>query len=48
MLTGSRFIRITAGFVRGFANLEDVMCIYTDAKSFDEELATTISIARVM
>ncbi len=43
MLTGSRFIRITAGFVRSFAGLEDLMCIYTDADAFDEALVSSIA-----
>lgn len=43
MLTGSRFIRITAAFVRTFASLEDVMCIYTDADAFDEALAASVA-----
>jgi hypothetical protein len=38
MLVGSRFIEVTADFVRRFAALEGVMRIYTDAKAFDEEL----------
>lgn len=42
MLTGSRFIQITAGFVRSFSNLDDVMRIYTDATAFDEALATSV------
>lgn len=42
MLTGSRYIEITAGFVRSFSSLEDVMRIYTDAAAFDESLARSI------
>ena len=43
MLTGSRFIQITAGFVRSFASLEDLMRIYTDSEAFDEALAASIT-----
>jgi hypothetical protein len=39
MLTGSRFIQLTADFVRRFAELGDAMRIYTDGAAFDEELA---------
>ncbi len=42
MLTGSRFIEVTADFVRSFSNLEDVMRVYTDADAFDEALASSI------
>lgn len=42
MLTGSRFIQITAGFVRSFSELEDVMRIYTEADAFDRALASSI------
>ncbi len=35
MLTGSRFIEITAVFVRRFAELQGMMRIYTDAAAFD-------------
>jgi len=39
MLTGSRYIEVTADFVRRFAALEGVMRIYTDPAAFDAELA---------
>jgi hypothetical protein len=42
MLARSRFIQITAGFVRSFSGLEDVMRIYTDPAAFDEALAASI------
>jgi hypothetical protein len=42
MLTGSRFVQLTAGFVRSFSGLEDVMRIYTDAQAFDEALAVSV------
>jgi hypothetical protein len=38
MLTGSRFVQLTANFVRNFAALGERMRIYTDARAFDEEL----------
>jgi hypothetical protein len=40
MLTGSRFIQLTADFVRRFADLGEQMFIYTDASAFDERLRT--------
>lgn len=45
MLTGSRFIQMTAGFVRNFSGLEDVMRIYTEADAFDEALAVSVAAA---
>lgn len=42
MLTGSKFIQITAGFVRSFSNLEERMRIYTDESAFDRALAASI------
>ncbi|HEY4016864.1 MAG TPA: hypothetical protein VGM06_26205 [Polyangiaceae bacterium] len=38
MLTGSRFVRLTADFVRRFADLGDAMFIYTDGRAFEEAL----------
>jgi hypothetical protein len=38
MLTGSRYVQVTAEFVRRFSDLEGVMKIYTDEKVFDEAL----------
>jgi len=38
MLTGSRFVQLTADFVRRFAELGDTMRIYTDGPAFDEAL----------
>lgn len=38
MLTGSKFIQLTADFVRRFAELGDAMHIYTDGAPFDEAL----------
>ena len=43
MLTSSRFIQITADFVRRFAGLGDIMRIYTDPSGFDEALAAAIA-----
>ena len=39
MLTGSPFIQLTAKFVQRFAELGELMRIYTDAKAFDAALA---------
>jgi hypothetical protein len=39
MLTGSRFVQITADFVRRFAALADIMRIYTEGTAFDDALA---------
>ena len=46
MLAGSRFIEITAKFVRRFADLGEIMRIYTDAHAFDQDLALAIARAR--
>jgi hypothetical protein len=42
MLTGSRFVQLTADFVRRFSELGDAMLVYTDPRAFDEafKLAT--------
>jgi len=42
MLTGSRFIQITAEFVRRFASLEGIMRICSDPAVFDFALAETL------
>lgn len=42
MLPGSRFIEVTADFVRRFAGLESLMRIYSDEADFDEALASAI------
>jgi hypothetical protein len=42
MLTGSRFVQITAGFVRTFSGLEDVMRVYTEADAFEEALGVAL------
>jgi hypothetical protein len=43
MLTGSRFVQLTADFVRRFAELGDAMRIYTDGDAFDEALRAAAS-----
>ena len=45
MLTGSRFIQLSADFVRRFAGLGEVMRIYTDPASFDSALGSSLSAA---
>jgi hypothetical protein len=42
MLTGSRYVQITADFVRRFADLQSVMKVYTDAQAFDSDLLATL------
>lgn len=39
MLTASRLVRITADFVRSFAQLDEQMIVTTDAEAFDRALA---------
>ncbi|HUQ24305.1 MAG TPA: hypothetical protein VM140_01445 [Burkholderiales bacterium] len=43
MLTGGPFVQLTAKFVQRFADLGDLMRIYTDAAAFDRELAAIIT-----
>ncbi len=43
MLTGSRFIQITADFVRRFADLEGIMRVYTEPAAFDTALALSLA-----
>jgi hypothetical protein len=38
MLTGSPFVQLTAKFVQRFADLGEIMRIYTDARAFDAAL----------
>jgi hypothetical protein len=38
MLTGTKFVQLTADFVRRFAELGDAMHVYTDGTAFDEAL----------
>ena len=42
MLTGSRFIQLTAEFVRRFASLEGIMRICTEDRVFDRALADAL------
>jgi hypothetical protein len=42
MLTGSRFVEVTAGFVRRFSALEGVMRIYTEPAVFDAVLRESV------
>ena len=46
MLTGSKFIQLTADFVRRFAQLGDVMRIYTAPAAFEEALVAAEQHAR--
>jgi hypothetical protein len=46
MLTGSRFVELTANFVRDFSELGENMRIYTDAAAFDADLAAATADAR--
>jgi hypothetical protein len=43
MLTGSKFIQLTADFVRRFAQLGERMRIYTDAASFEQALTSAVT-----
>ena len=43
MLTGSPFIQLTANFVRQFAELGDIMRLYTDPVAFDAALALSVN-----
>ena len=43
MLTGSRFVEVTAGFVRRFAALQGIMRIYTEPAVFDAALAESLA-----
>ena len=45
MLTGSRFIQLTADFVRKFADLGDLMRLYTDPAAFEGALSASIASA---
>src|SRR6185503_945914 len=46
MLTGSRFIQVTANFVRRYGELGELMRIYTESAAFDEALEESIARAR--
>jgi hypothetical protein len=43
MLPGSRFIEVTARFVRSFAGLDTVMRVYSDAAAFDRDLSDAVA-----
>jgi phage regulator Rha-like protein len=45
MLTGSKFIQLTADFVRRFAQLGELMRIYTEPASFEQALQTAVTIS---
>ena len=46
MLTGNRFIQLTAEFVRRFADLGDLMRLYTEPAVFEGALSNAIGNAR--
>ena len=46
MLTGNRFIQLTAEFVRRFADLGDLMRLYTEPSVFEGALSNAIGNAR--
>ena len=43
MLTGSRFIQLSASFVRKFAGMGELMRLYTDPAAFEGALASSIA-----
>ena len=47
MLTGSRYIQITADFVRRFVGLIDRMRIFTDQRAFAGSLLSAVRLAHV-
>lgn len=42
MLTGSRFVQLSAGFVRSFAELGDAMRLYSDERVFEGALSNAV------
>lgn len=46
MLTGSRFIQLSAGFVRKFSDLGEAMRIYADPAVFEGALTNSVANAR--
>lgn len=44
MLTGAPFVQLTAKFVQRFAELGELMRIYTDPKAFDSALSKEIGV----
>ncbi len=43
MLTGSRFVQLTAEFVRRYGELGERMCIFTDPTAFDTAVSLAIA-----
>lgn len=43
MLTASRFVQLSAGFVRTFADLEDLMRLYADDRVFEGALSNALA-----
>ena len=43
MLVGTKFIQLSAEFVRKFANLGEKMRIFTDVAAFESELASAVA-----
>lgn len=48
MLTGSRFVQVTARFVENFADLGEIMRVYTEAAPFEQALDAAIREARAV
>lgn len=46
MLVGSRFVDVTANFVRSFARLEGIMRLISDKVAFDDALADAVRARR--
>jgi hypothetical protein len=46
MLTGSRFVQLSVNFVQRFAELGDLMRVYTESAAFEQALATAVAEAR--
>ncbi|HEU5075183.1 MAG TPA: hypothetical protein VFU02_13425 [Polyangiaceae bacterium] len=42
MLTGSRFVQLSAGFVKSFADLGDTMRLYSDDRAFEGALSNAV------
>lgn len=43
MLTGSRFVQLTVNFVRSFADLGELMRVYTEAAPFERALEEAVT-----
>jgi hypothetical protein len=48
MLTGSRFIQVSASFVREFSGLGELMRIYSEAEAFEEALKIAVAPERLV